>query len=152
MNCLLSHFLISSVAHYDKWLLIFFLGFPGASVVNNPPANVWDTGSTLLSGRSSGEGNGNPFQYSCLGNPKDREAWWATVHGAASVRYDLATKQQKILFIITFYKTCYAYVKSLLFFLPVGCTAELIYNLCACRYLPLSNTFNPGHFFWEKIG
>ena len=32
---------------------------------------------------SPGEGNGNPFQYSCLGNPMDREAWWATVHGAA---------------------------------------------------------------------
>ena len=39
------------------------------------------TGSILGSRRSPGEGNGNPFQYSCLGNPIDREAWQATVHG-----------------------------------------------------------------------
>ena len=41
------------------------------------------------------EGNGNPLQYSCLGDPMDREGWWATVHGAARVRHRLATKQQK---------------------------------------------------------
>ena len=42
-----------------------------------------ETGSILVSGRSPGEGNGNPFQYSCLGNPMDREAWQATVQGVA---------------------------------------------------------------------
>ena len=41
-------------------------------------------------GRSSGDGNGNPLQYSCLGNPMDGGAWWATVHGVA--RRDLVTK------------------------------------------------------------
>ena len=46
--------------------------------------NTGDAGSIPGSGRSPGEGNGNPFQYSCLGNPKDREAWWATVHGVAN--------------------------------------------------------------------
>ena len=40
-----------------------------------------DVGSVLGSGRSPGEGNGSPLQYSCLGNPVDRGAWWATVHG-----------------------------------------------------------------------
>ena len=45
------------------------------------PANVGDTGSIPGSGRSPGEANGNPLQYSCLGNPMDRGAWWATVHG-----------------------------------------------------------------------
>ena len=40
----------------------------------------------------SGEGNGNPLQYSCLENPTDREAWWATVHGVTKVRYNLVTK------------------------------------------------------------
>ena len=40
----------------------------------------------------SGEGDGNPLQYSCLGNPMDRGVWWATVHGIARVRHDLATK------------------------------------------------------------
>ena len=45
--------------------------------------------------RSPGEGNDHPLQYSCLGNPMDRGAWWATVHGAAIVGHDLETKQQK---------------------------------------------------------
>ena len=44
---------------------------------------------------SSGEGNGNPLQYSCLETPMDREAWPATVHGVARVRHDLATEQQQ---------------------------------------------------------
>jgi len=46
-------------------------------------------------GRSPGEGNGNPLQYSCLENPKDREAWQITVYGVTSVGHDLATKTQK---------------------------------------------------------
>ena len=54
-----------------------------ALVVKNPPANAGDAGLILGSGRSSGEGNGNPLQYSCLENPMDRGAWRATVHGAA---------------------------------------------------------------------
>ena len=44
------------------------------------------------SGRSPGEGNGNPLQYSCLENPMDGGAWWATAHGVTRVRHDLATK------------------------------------------------------------
>ena len=51
------------------------LGFPGGSVVKNPPANAGDMGSIPRSGRSLGEGNGNPRQCSCLGNPMDRGAW-----------------------------------------------------------------------------
>ena len=57
------------------------LGFQGGSVVKNPPANAGDTGLIPGSGRSSGEGNGNPLQYSCLQNPMDGGAWQATVHG-----------------------------------------------------------------------
>ena len=49
-------------------------------MVNNP-ANAGDVGSIPGSGRSPGEGNGNPFQYTCLGNPRDRGTWPATVHG-----------------------------------------------------------------------
>ena len=56
------------------------MGFPGGSVVKNTPANVGNAGLTPELGRSFGKGNGNPFQYSCLGNPMDREAWRATVH------------------------------------------------------------------------
>ena len=51
------------------------------SVVKNPPTNAGDTGSTPGSGRFPGEGNGNPLPHSCLGNPTDRVAWWAIVHG-----------------------------------------------------------------------
>ena len=53
-------------------------------VVKNPPANAGDAkGADSIpgSGRSPGEGNGNPLQYSCLENSMDRGAWWATVHG-----------------------------------------------------------------------
>ena len=52
-------------------------------MVKNPPTNAGDAGSIPGSGRHPGEGNGNPLQYSCLGNPMDRGAWWATVHGVA---------------------------------------------------------------------
>ena len=57
--------------------------------------NAGDIGSTPASGRSPGEGNGNPLQYSCLGNLMDREAWWATVYGCKRVGHDLAIKQQQ---------------------------------------------------------
>ena len=50
-------------------------------MVKNLPANARDVGSTPGPGRAPGEGNGNPLQYSCLGNPMDRGAWRATVHG-----------------------------------------------------------------------
>ena len=62
------------------------MGFSGGSVVKNPPANAGDSGDVVLipgSGRSPGEGNGNPLQYSFLRNPMDRGAWRATVHGVA---------------------------------------------------------------------
>ena len=49
-------------------------------MVKNPPANVGDTGSSPGSGRSPG-GHGKTYQYSCLDNPMDREAWWATSYG-----------------------------------------------------------------------
>ena len=53
----------------------------GGSLVNNLPANVGDASSIPRLGRAPGEENGNPLQYSCLGNPMDRGAWWATAHG-----------------------------------------------------------------------
>ena len=49
-------------------------------MVKNPPANAGDVGMIPGCGRSPGKGNGNPVQYSCLGNPVDRGVWWATVH------------------------------------------------------------------------
>ena len=63
------------------------MGFPGGgSVVKNLPANTGDGCWIPGLGRSSGEGNGNPLPYSCLGNPMDRGAWQATVRGVSENR------------------------------------------------------------------
>ena len=82
-------------SHWDPWSVLkekmiwgcpdvnTLRSFLGGSVVKNPPANARDTSLIPGLGRSPGEGNGNPFQYSCLGNPMDRGAWRATVHGIA---------------------------------------------------------------------
>ena len=78
------------------------MGFPGGTVVKNLPANAGDTEEArLLPGmrRSPGVGNGHPLQYSCLGNPLARGAWWATVHGVAESDTTEATQ--------------YAYLKEL---------------------------------------
>ena len=61
-------------------------------MVKNPFASsgdITDVGSIPVSGRSPGEGNGNPLQYSCLGNPMDRGAWWTTVHRVVKSRTQL---------------------------------------------------------------
>ena len=75
----------------------FFLGgevrgFPHSSVSKESACNAGDPGSIPRSGRPPGEGNGNPFQYSCLENPMDGGAWQATVHGVARVEQELATE------------------------------------------------------------
>ena len=62
------------------------MGFPGGSVVKNSSANAGDSSSVPGSGRFPGEGNSNPLQYSCLGNPMDREAWLATVHEVIKIQ------------------------------------------------------------------
>ena len=58
-------------------------GFTGSSDGKESACNVGDRSSIPGLGRSPVEGNGNPLQYSCLGNPTDRGAWWATAHGVA---------------------------------------------------------------------
>ena len=58
-------------------------------------ASAGDVGLIPGSGRSPGGGNGNPLQYSCLGNPMDREAWKATVHGSERAGHHLATRRQQ---------------------------------------------------------
>ena len=93
--------------HMDQSLLLQakeVMVFPGGSVVKNPPANAGDArenvGLIPESGRSPGGGNGDPLQYSCLGNPMDREAWWATVHGVTKSQIRLSSfhslKEEKI--------------------------------------------------------
>ena len=83
---------------FRQLLCLFFLKFdcfypstvfPGGSVLKNPPGNAGDKGSIPGSARSPGGGHGNPLQCSCLGNPMDREAWWATVHGVTESQTQL---------------------------------------------------------------
>jgi len=91
-----------SITFVSKWfirtlkfsLLVYLHCFSSGSVVKNPPANVGateDPGSISGSGRSLGEGNGKPLQYSCLGNPTDRGAWWTTVLGVTKSQTQLST-------------------------------------------------------------
>ena len=71
-------------------------GCSGGSVVKNPLADAEDMSLIPGLGRSPGEGNGNPLQYSCLENPIERGAWWAAVHeGHKRVGHDLVTKRQQ---------------------------------------------------------
>ena len=72
-------------------------------MVKNPPANAGDPGSIPESGRSCGRGNGNPLQYFCLGNPMDRGAWWATVHGVEKSRTQLSDQTTMILLVRVIY-------------------------------------------------
>ena len=86
-------------------------GFLGVSVVKNLPVSTGDMGSISESGRSSGEGNGNLLQYSSLENSMDREAWWATVHGAAKSQIQLNIqrlhfRKEKLSWLGGFEKSC----------------------------------------------
>ena len=67
--------------------------FPRSSVDKEYACNSGDPSSIPGSGRYSGEGNGYPLQYSCLENPMDREAWWATIHGVTRIGHNLGTEQ-----------------------------------------------------------
>ena len=76
---------MNNLVHMSFCTCIDIHGFPGGAVVKNTPVNAQearDTGVIPGSGRSSGGGNGNPLQHSCLGESTDRGAWWATVHGS----------------------------------------------------------------------
>ena len=79
--CWKMHFQIIYVNYCNAYLNKTVTGFPGGSVVKNPPPNAGDTSLSPGSGRSPGEGNGNPLQCSCLENAMDRGAWPATIHG-----------------------------------------------------------------------
>ena len=67
----------------DNFSISFHIVLSLGSMVKNLPANGGDKGWIHGLGRFPGEGNGNPLQYSCLGNPMDRGAWETTVHGIA---------------------------------------------------------------------
>ena len=76
------------------FLIRLILGFPGGSDGKEYACNAEDRSLIPGSGRSPEEDKGYPLQYSCLENPMDRGAWWATVHGVAdAVRHELVTQQ-----------------------------------------------------------
>ena len=75
---------------HSNYHLLSFMGFPGGSEDKASACNAGDPGSIPGLGRSPGEGNGNPLQYSCQENPVDRGAWWATVDGVAKSRTRLS--------------------------------------------------------------
>ena len=75
--------------HIYRDIFIDIWGFPGASVVRNPPSNAGDTSKCNPRVRKNpGEGNGKPLQYTCPGNHMDKGAWWATVHGVTRIGHD----------------------------------------------------------------
>ena len=82
------------------------MAFPGGSAVKNLPPNAGDTGLIPGLGRSPAIGNGNPLQYSCLENPMDRGAWWATVHQVAKSQTQLRD------FTFTFKETKDLYIEN----------------------------------------
>ena len=77
----LIHFVLQDQTCLLFWLSLDFLGFPSGSDGKKFACNTGDPGSIPGLGSSPGEGNGNPLQCSCLGNPMDGGAWRATVHG-----------------------------------------------------------------------
>ena len=79
---------------YYIFTLYSYICFPHSSVGKESACNAGDQGSIPGLGRSPGEGNGNPLQYSCLENPMDRGDWQATVHSVSRVRHNLATEQK----------------------------------------------------------
>ena len=95
-------------------LLRIAKGFPGGSEVKASACNAGNLGLIPGSGRSPGEGKGNPLQYSCLGNPMDGGAWWATVHRVAK------SLTQRSDFTFTFFPSENS--KVLLYFLKLAWT------------------------------
>ena len=77
---------------YFSLALVMILCSGNNSAMQDAACNAGDTGSIPGSGRSPGGGKGTPLQCSCLGNPMDREAWWATVQGVTRVKHGLVTK------------------------------------------------------------
>ena len=132
---------------YSKFKILFIpLGFPGGPEVKASAWNAGDLGLIPGSGRSPGEGNDNPFQYSCLENPMEGGTWWATVHGVAK-----SDTTERIHFTLYFYQNIrpevwhfqiplsqiYYLHKSLLFFKQSSCFNDSLRISLIIYYLPL---------------
>ena len=119
--------------------------FPGDSVEGNLPADAEDVGSIPGPGRCPGEGNGNPLEYSSLGNHMDRGSWWATVHGVTKEQLNnkkLQRAHKKSLFYL-FLSACF-----LVYCIPPSLKYELEWY--PCNYLNYLNYFIY-HFIWHTV-
>ena len=96
--------------------------FPGGTTCKESACNAGDGGSISGWGRSPEEGEGNPLQCSCLENPMDREAWWATVHGVSKESDTNNQKQQRVVKVdILACFLSFANYVSFFFFLLLSC-------------------------------
>ena len=84
----------------SKYEVLYGLGLPWWLSSKEPACQAGDSGSILGLGRSPGEGNSNPLQYSCLGNPMARGSWWATVLGVQKNWTRLSTRGHMTLYIL----------------------------------------------------
>ena len=94
-------------------------GFPGGSVSKEDTCNAGDPALIPGLGRSAGEGNDNPLQHSCLGNPMDRRTWQAIDHGLAMVGHGLATKQPTTIYMTSIWQELHFPFSPITSFLPV---------------------------------
>ena len=136
------------------WRTMNVLHFPGGAGDKEPTCqcrlDVRDTGSSPELGRSLGGGHGNPLQYSCLENPRDRGAWWAAVLGSHRVSHDWATS----LFIFMHWRRKW---QLTLMFLPeesqgrgslVGCRLGVAQSQTRLKQLSSSSSSSNHHLQW----
>ena len=117
------HCLFLNYLSFSYWILSVLWGFPGDSVVKNPPVNVGDARDTsLIPGleRFSGGGNDNPLQYICLKNSMDRGAWQAPVHGVVKSWKPVIDWAHRSVLYITWYKSFIRCMICNIFFNSVG--------------------------------
>ena len=98
--------LFSIIGYYKIFNIVpcaYIGGFPGGSEVKVSACNAGDLGLIPGLGRSPGEGNGSPLQYSCLENPMDGGAWWATVHGVAKSQTGLSDFTFTFTFVLIYF-------------------------------------------------
>ena len=112
----------------SRWLHISIL----LNVVKNLPANAGYEVSVSRLERSPGEGNGNTFQYSCLGIPMDRGAWLATAHKVANVRHDWAAKHSTSPYNMPYYLFVCLYSLSVPLLYIVSCRRSGIFGSLVC--------------------
>ena len=122
------------------YIYMYICSFPGGSEDKASACNAGDPGSIPGLGRSPGEGNGNPLQYSCLENPMDRGAWRATVHGVAKNRTRLSDFTHTHVYMYV----CMYITDSLFYIVETNTTLE-------SNYMPIKFFFKSGAFCFALL-